>query len=86
MKKEKWFYNAQRLFKKWKSENKLCGECAMQKITRYTLEEVWFCYHKTEPHDPGEYTLFAFKNTDEVYLLKKYGHGRDNRIYLKKCQ
>jgi len=82
MKKGKWFYEAQRLFKQWKADNDLTGDCIVQTITHSSLEEKWFVYGKTIRGTPIEYTLHAYKNTGEVYLLPKYGDPI--RIYLKK--
>lgn len=64
--RKKWFYNAQRLFREWKRENGLSGDCMEQVITPYTLKETW-SLRKAEGY--GVYILHAFKNTSEVYVL-----------------
>ncbi len=73
MKKGKWFYTAQRLFKEWKAINEMTGDCIKQVITQSSLEEQWFLRKKDGSSVNEKYTLHAYKNTDEVYLLPEYG-------------
>lgn len=75
--RKKWFYDAQRLFREWKRKNDLSGECSKQIITPYTLEEMWYLRSDSSYE---VYTLYAFKNTPEVYIVPYNSH---ERIYLK---
>lgn len=81
MKKGKWYYEAQKLFSKWKVKENKQSDCAKQILTLSTLEE----HHNIYPKGggmPQAFTLHAYKNTGEVYLLPEY--GEPVRIYLRK--
>jgi hypothetical protein len=81
MKNDKWFYEAQRLFKEWKSKNGKTSETAKQVITTYTYEEHVIMFPK-DGGRPEAFVLYAYKNTGEVYLLPD--GGKPVRIFLRK--
>lgn len=81
--KNEWFFESQRLFKKWKNENNKSSDCIHQLITSDRYEEKMFLY----PKDGGlqeVFTLHSYRHTDEVFLLPEV--GRPERIYLRKAK
>ena len=70
----KWFYKAQQMFKEWKKENDLSGECYKQEIGKTLIKEKHVLY----PISGGMGTNVFFTATKEPFSVSIQ---KDNKTY-----